>query len=217
MRFSNHAPLADYFDELLRSTTNLSYTLIGKSTSPNPSFDLVWPESNRTRPPIESPSSASDFKNVAHETFSSLTSTWLGKSRSPIRPPSTPTHVPDTSLLPILQMGSFQINQETSLVVPRIIQLGNALASAPGGLETTLDWTSGYFSILREYKIRVLETRAKVQIVAAAPEVRAPRLRLCRGTSDIVTDAAVEWLLSVCRRLKVHPSGVHIPRKAVLR
>lgn len=68
-------------------------------------------------------------------------------------------------------MGLFNINQETSLVVPQIIQLGNTLASAPGGARTMLDWTSGYFSMLREYKEKVLATRTKVRVIAAAPEV----------------------------------------------
>lgn len=69
-------------------------------------------------------------------------------------------------------MGLFDITQETDVVVPSVFQTANSLATAPGGAKTTIDWTSGYFSVQEGYKERVLDSRATVRIVTASPEVR---------------------------------------------
>jgi CDP-diacylglycerol--glycerol-3-phosphate 3-phosphatidyltransferase len=68
-------------------------------------------------------------------------------------------------------MFPFSQTQETSLIVPSIFQTANSLATAPGGGETTIDWTSGYFGLRKEYKELVLGCKAKVRIVSASPEV----------------------------------------------
>ncbi|GAA5910576.1 CDP-diacylglycerol--glycerol-3-phosphate 3-phosphatidyltransferase [Sporobolomyces salmoneus] len=85
--------------------------------------------------------------------------------------PSYPLQSPyDTTLRPVLQMYPFQQTQETSLVVPSIFKTANMLATAPGGGETKIDWTSGYFGLRKEYKELVLGCKAKVGIVSASPE-----------------------------------------------
>lgn len=68
-------------------------------------------------------------------------------------------------------MGPLAIRQETELVVPAIFKTGNYLATAPGGFNTTIDWTSGYFSVQPAYREHVLNSRALVRIVTASPEV----------------------------------------------
>lgn len=68
-------------------------------------------------------------------------------------------------------MGTFNITQETDLVVPNIFRMANSLATAPGGWKTTVDWTSGYFSVQERYREFVLDAKANVRIMAASPEV----------------------------------------------
>lgn len=73
-------------------------------------------------------------------------------------------------------MFPFSLAHETDLVVPEIFKTANALATAPGGGETTVDWTSGYFGLRDGYKKLVLGSKAKIQIVSASPEVTSPPL-----------------------------------------
>lgn len=112
-------------------------------------------------------------------------------------------------------MGPFDIAQETDVVVPSVFQTANSLATAPGGANTTIDWTSGYFSVQEGYKERVLDSRATVRIVTASPEVGLVRC-LCRWRS-LTLDLLGERLLRISWRIQVHSSGVHLPPEAVLR
>lgn len=68
-------------------------------------------------------------------------------------------------------MGPFNISQETDTAVPAIFRAANSLATAPGGSRTTIDWTSGYFSVQEAYLERVLDSKALVRIITASPEV----------------------------------------------
>lgn len=180
MQFTNHQPLADYFDALLQTVASHSFLVSATdSTVQHPPLTITWPSSNRSSSPIDSTSPISEFKAIAHDSFDSLTRTWNAKpahhlcSALPAPSPSSSlaSQVYDTSIRPVLQMGPFSISQETDLVVPTIFRTGNSLATAPGGAGTTIDWTSGYFSVQEAYRERVLDSRAIVRIVAASPEV----------------------------------------------
>ncbi|GAA5860274.1 hypothetical protein JCM8547_003449 [Rhodosporidiobolus lusitaniae] len=141
-----------------------------------------------------------ELKQHAHEALTAFTSSWHSRSPHSLAsslppfpsppsssssssslsppPPSAALRNPrlpflshfDTSLRPVLQMGPFSISHETDLVVPEIFRAANALATAPGGRNTTLDWTSGYFSLREDYKKLVLDCAANVRIVSASPE-----------------------------------------------
>ncbi|GAA6064114.1 hypothetical protein JCM10212_002491, partial [Sporobolomyces blumeae] len=147
-----------------------------------------WTRLASPLPPFSTTSTttSSDSRSpIPHEAPSTTTTTTTPSSPDPSNPASLRANPPspirsrstrslyqsyDTSLTPLLQMAPFSISHETSLVVPSIFRCANQLATAPGGNETTIDWTSGYFGLRRSYKELVLETKAKIRIVSASPE-----------------------------------------------
>ncbi|GAA5956397.1 hypothetical protein JCM3765_005650 [Sporobolomyces pararoseus] len=188
IEFNNHPPLADFFSSLVDITSAYSYQVTATDTSSShPAINLSWPNSNPFPcAPFSKPHLIPSYINSASETYDSLLSEWVSKpwqslasplppfdssSRSSSTPPpstiasyhpSYPLPTPyDTTLRPVLQMFPFSQNQETSLIVPSIFKTANALATAPGGGETTIDWTSGYFGLRKEYKELVLGCKAK--------------------------------------------------------
>ena len=177
IEFKNHPALADYWHSLLRTVGSYSFRALATDTSTaHPPLNIIWPTSNPCPSFLDTPASIPELKAHAHESFNALTSEWAARPierlASPL-PPSTPysalSH--DTSLRPLLQMGTFDVTQETDLVIPSIFRMANSLATAPGGAKTTVDWTSGYFSVQERYKELVLAAKANVQLVAASPEV----------------------------------------------
>ncbi|GAA5841699.1 hypothetical protein JCM11251_007059 [Rhodosporidiobolus azoricus] len=195
--FRNHSPLADYFSSLVSLISRVSFraTATDTTSTNNPALTISWPEDNLIRQnPFDTPrTSIPALRDAAHDALETLTRTWQRKAprelasslppfpsspKSASFPPSPGANNPrapflshfDTSLRPVLQMGPFSITQETDLVVPEIFRAANALATAPGGGNTTLDWTSGYFGLREDYKRLVLECRAGVRIVSASPE-----------------------------------------------
>lgn len=177
MEFLAHPPLANYFHNLLKTVASYSYRALASDTStPHPQMNIVWPDNNPAASPIDTPALIPDLKLSAHESFTTLTRHWasqpLSSLSAPLPPSNTPHNAFDTSVRPVLQMGPFNISQETDIVVPAIFRTANSLATAPGGSLTTIDWTSGYFSVQERYKELVLDSKANVRIVAASPEVR---------------------------------------------
>ncbi|KDE02390.1 hypothetical protein MVLG_07049 [Microbotryum lychnidis-dioicae p1A1 Lamole] len=191
MEFSSHAPLADYFSSLLERISSFSYlaTAIDKSTQ-HPALDIRWPNSNIGSSPIESaPSFSEDLKLAAGNLVNTLTKQWASRSPSDRAGSSSSRIVPpfDTSVRPVIQMGLFYVKQETDTAVPSIFKTANALATAPGGAATTLNWTSGYFSVHERYKAMVLSSKAGVRIVAASP--KANGFHNSRGVSKYIPPA----------------------------
>lgn len=177
IEFLSNPPLANYFTHLLRTISSYSFRVTATdTTSLNPSISISWPDSNAAPSPLAPSTLIPDFKAAAHDALASLTKHWAAKSIEALSSTLPPSHaasrVFDTSLRPVLQMGPFSIDQETALVVPAVFRTANSLATAPGGAKTTIDWTSGYFSVQPAYKEKVLDSRASVRIVTASPEVR---------------------------------------------
>lgn len=184
IEFRCHAPLADYFASLLEKASSYSFrALATDTTTEHPAMDIVWPDTNPCTSFLDKPSKIPAFKAQAHDAFTELTIRWARKPLSALSsalPPSSssrakdrPRH--DTSLRPVLQMGPFDITQETELALPSIFETANCLATAPGGAETKIDWTSGYFSVQERYKDMALSSKARVRMVSASPEVRCPK------------------------------------------
>ncbi|GAA5923723.1 CDP-diacylglycerol--glycerol-3-phosphate 3-phosphatidyltransferase [Sporobolomyces koalae] len=194
IEFNQHPPLADFFHSLVNVTSSYSFRVIASDTSTaHPAISLTWPESNPFPcAPFSKSRLVPAFSHSAAEAFTNLVSHWRLKPwkslASPLPPfpnapipnfppstatsyhPSFPPPPYDTTLRPVLQMFPFGVRDETELVVPEIFKLANALATAPGGGETKIDWTSGYFGLREDYKRLVLESKAKVRIVSASPE-----------------------------------------------
>lgn len=172
-----HPALSDYFQELLDTTAKYSYRVTASDASTQyPSIDIRWPDDNATAEPLRG-NGHLDLKASASGAFEALTRSWATRKAerlcAPI--PAGAERVYDTSLRPVLQMGPFSIAQETDIVVPTIFRTGNSLATAPGGQDTTIDWTSGYFSVQPRYRQLVLDSKSAVRIVTAHPEVRLRR------------------------------------------
>ncbi|BGP12216.1 hypothetical protein JCM10213_007472 [Rhodosporidiobolus nylandii] len=217
--FSAHAPLADYFSSLLSLISRFSYRVTARDTStPHPAIDISWPREGGgggggnalPEDPFEAgggEGGVGEMKQRGKEEIEALTRLWarkgpreLSSSLPPFASSSSSAAAPftssspasswfDTSLRPVLQMAPFSITQETSLVVPEIFRAANALATAPGGRNTVLDWTSGYFGLKEggEYERLVLECRAGVRIVSASPEANG--FHLSRGVSRFIPPA----------------------------
>ncbi|KAL8279179.1 hypothetical protein RQP46_008435 [Phenoliferia psychrophenolica] len=192
IEFLSNPPLADYFSSLLSTIASFSFLVTASDTSTkHPALSITWPEANAAPSPLASSTSIEAYKETAHEAFTSLTSHWASKPPTSLQSvlPWSP-HEPkvfDTLLRPVLQMGPFNIKQETDLVVPSIFRAGNSLATAPGGSRTKIDWTSGYFSVQPSYREKVLDSRAAVRIVAASPEANG--FLNSRGVSKYIPPA----------------------------
>ncbi|KAH9819676.1 hypothetical protein DFH28DRAFT_1080257 [Melampsora americana] len=165
IKISNHRLLADYFDELCTTTAQLSYRLDSKSTSTH--LSISWPDHNGLQPPDRSRSASTEFKCAGRDKYRTLTEKWQTLSSTSQASDAQDSEI---SLFPVLQMGPFEMRQETEVVVPQLIDLGTTLESSNDKCKVRLDWTSGYFSILREYKRIVLESNLNVHITAASPQ-----------------------------------------------
>ena len=145
--------LADYFHTFLQTAASFSYSLNSSSTPSSLSFS--WPASNNCPPPLEDPVG---FRTSASSLVQIFATSWAKKSAEIV--PSSST----TTIQPFFQMGPLGVQQETRIVVP-------ALLNAADDPDSTLDWTSGYFSLDRSNIARLLASKARVRVVCAAPEV----------------------------------------------
>jgi CDP-diacylglycerol--glycerol-3-phosphate 3-phosphatidyltransferase len=134
--------------------------------------------------PVDDPSA---FRQHAGEVLNSFSRSWSSRPPRELSSHSGPPHHLDTSLRPFLQMGPFGVRQESDLVVPAVIRAANEMATSPGGIRTTIDWTSGYFSLEDEYKRRLLDSRAHVRVVCASPDANG--FLNSRGVSKYIPPA----------------------------
>ncbi|GAA5882780.1 hypothetical protein JCM16303_002453 [Sporobolomyces ruberrimus] len=218
IEFNHHPPLADFFSSLVSLTSSYSFRVTATdTTTPHPAITLSWPPSNPFPcEPFSKPSLIPSYINSATEAYDQFLLEWTSKPwqslasplppfpNTPIPPlkapapstitsyhPSFPPPPYDTTLRPILQLSTFGQRQETELVVPEIFKCANSLATAPGGGETRVDWTSGYFGLRRDYKRLVLESKAKVGIVSASPEANG--FFGSRGVSKYIPPAYTQF------------------------
>ncbi|GAA5891952.1 hypothetical protein JCM8208_002949 [Rhodotorula glutinis] len=214
--FEDHAPLANFFDSLVSTVGSYSFRATASDTSsPTPTPTISWPATNAVSDDpfaARRPGAAlADLRAHAHDALSTLLRTWHALSPSARaaslapsllsteRPFSRRTQRPsapgaahlhpafDTLLRPVLQMAPFSLSHETDKVVPGVFRAANALATAPGGQGTTLDWTSGYFGLREDYRRLAIECDARVRIVSAAPEANG--FHNSRGVSRFIPPA----------------------------
>ncbi|KAK4331958.1 CDP-diacylglycerol--glycerol-3-phosphate 3-phosphatidyltransferase [Rhodotorula toruloides] len=192
--FESNPSLADFFDSLLMLTSSYSFRVTASDTSSaTPTINISWPDSNAIpSDPFENTpaSSIPQLRAHAHDALQDMLQRWYRRGPaqlasplpativSPLAKPNGNSRIPasrtpspyDTFLRPVLQMGPFSLSYETNIVVPSIFRTANALATAPGGSQTMLDWTSGYFGLREDYKRLALDCKAQVRIVSASPE-----------------------------------------------
>ncbi|KAI7933686.1 hypothetical protein MJO28_017517 [Puccinia striiformis f. sp. tritici] len=164
--------LSEYLSELIEITSSISYRLIeGKGEE----LEIIWPDSNPCQPPISSRSASQQFKKIANLLYTEFTDRWRAKSLSLIGDHNhLHPRIPSVSIFPTLQMSPFKIHHETHLMIPQLINFVNRPLSShnhsPPKSKIVLNWTSGYFSLLREYKKSMLESNGLVQIITASPQ-----------------------------------------------
>lgn len=195
--FRNHAPFADYLHELVSLFGKLSYSIKGRSSGGGgDNFDLVWKDEGG-KPDAEPIHDPRRFTEAAKERLNEFMSQWMSRSTSSLSPhqPSNDasSNALDTIIQPFLQMGQFDIKQETDMVIPAIL---NEIEDNPN---IRLDWTSGYFSLRAPYKDGLLQAKGPVHIVCASPQVSFFLLHMCRLRCANVERCFClgKWILSI--------------------
>lgn len=148
-----------------------------------------------------------NWTELATEKIQKFTNRWCERTRpgTPrIRRHAAPENA-DATIVPLLQMGPLQIQQETA-IIPIILEYLRALqphgalpAEGAAVPHTTVDITSGYFSLSGEYKSLVLSERLPrrktedgripvvFRLVAAAPESNG--FYGSKGVTRLIPDA----------------------------
>lgn len=220
--FKNHSPFADYLHEFVKLFGKLSYTIKGRSfalSNSGDSFDLEWKGSMESGKPDSEPvHDPRGYTDAAKQRINTFMSQWSTRPTSTLTPhlstsETTSSTSLDTTIQPFLQMGQFDIKQETDIVIPALLQ------EIQGDPKLRLDWTSGYFSLRNSYKDGLLQASGPVHIVCASPQVNFP-IPFCFLTSRKVTDVSAittgERILSISWFLKVYTTSVHIFRISIL-
>jgi hypothetical protein len=177
VKLTGQEELSEYLYELIELTSSISYQLeAGEDEGHGKnSLKIVWPETNASRPPIDSRHASQKFKTIANQLYQDLTDRWrrklLAHTDNQMHSP-----IPRVSIFPTLQISPFKIHHETGLMIPKLIRLVHQLSNSPLShshmvQKTMLNWTSGYFSLLREYKSQMLSSNAHVEIITASPQV----------------------------------------------
>ncbi|WAR54564.1 hypothetical protein PtB15_4B181 [Puccinia triticina] len=179
VKLSEQDELSEYLSELIELTSSISYRLEADELAEDGRPDglrIVWPETNASRPPIDSRRASREFKKIAHQMYSGFTDRWRQKLLLIAQSTEQADHTqPHVSIFPTLQMSPFKIRHETALMIPKLIDFVDQLSSTPEHHslvheKTVLNWTSGYFSLLREYKSQMLSSNAHVEIITASPQ-----------------------------------------------
>jgi hypothetical protein len=175
--------------EFVKIFCGLSYTVKGRTSaiSDSDNLDIVLDKERSAPEPTKDPR---EYTSAAKEALSAFMATWqrkapssgaLSSHLSPSDSSSTSTSSFDTTIQPFLQMGQFDIKQETDMVIPAILK------QVQQRNDTRLDWTSGYFSVRKPYKDGLLEANGPVHVVCASPEVSPTYTSMWKGGEGMTT------------------------------
>ncbi|KAA1075215.1 CDP-diacylglycerol--glycerol-3-phosphate 3-phosphatidyltransferase [Puccinia graminis f. sp. tritici] len=187
IKLTGQEHLSEYLYELIELTSRISYRMEEEVSSEEDCVEglkIAWPSTNVCQPPIGSRRASQQFKTTAHQLYTGFTERWrLKLGRLDQTNKQSDQLLPQASIFPTLQISPFKINHETALVIPKLINLVHQLSPPPPPLhlralhpltpvheKTVLNWTSGYFSLLREYKTHMLSSNAHVEIITASPQ-----------------------------------------------
>ena len=208
-----HAPLAEYFLELIRRFASVSYRLRGYSNSSGPNaLNISWQDSSpmHVEPTVDSQAFTAQVKASLDEFCSKYARSSPASLACPRYPVSDSSGF-DTILQPFLQMGPFGIMQETQNVVPTLLD------EAGKDANIHLDWTSGYFSVRKPYREGLLNSNGSLRIVCASPQVgvrRSSKLSLSRANKSDRRTGFISLLASLNTYLQPIPiSNICFGRK----
>lgn len=161
-----HPRFADYAQSVVLVGQSTSFALQPAATtaSDSQSFTLEWPKEEGL--PVPTGRESVVYKARARESWRSMQAHWTGHEHQHASVGQHQVDDEDVEIRPFLQMGVLGIREETDLVVPYLLRLGEA-----EGVKT-LDMTSGYFSLDAENQLRVLNSpAAKTSVICASPLV----------------------------------------------
>jgi CDP-diacylglycerol---glycerol-3-phosphate 3-phosphatidyltransferase len=173
VHFKQHAALANYCFDFLKTTSAVSYRLLpANSQSQSKSslhsyvqedYAIVWPD-QETHP--------HHINDKYRQALIELQS--KAKAASVPSDSTDPNKNPDHALLfPVIQAGQFNIREEQEMFELLFHHLRrNATSGSVPGTRPLLDLTSGYFGLSSKYQDLVLGCpEVDVRIVAASPKV----------------------------------------------
>lgn len=197
----NHKDIADYLCSLTHVVGQFSFKLESMPHGPgsdaeqaSPNWELIWDGGNGCFSPSQGqehfkPYTETGWTEGAAKSLEDFTRRWHDRAPLPGSEASSNGETADTMLLPLLQMGPFNIKQETR-AIPQILNLGLG-APAEQAKPPILALTSGYFSLYKPYKALLLRANAVrtaiVKIICAAPEANG--FFQSRGVSGWIPEA----------------------------
>jgi len=197
----NHKDIADYLCSLTHVVGQFSLKLESIPHGPgsdaeqaSSNWKLIWDGGNGCLSPSQgqehvTPYTETGWTEPATKSLEDFTRRWHDRAPPPESEANSSGETADTMLVPLLQMGPFNIKQETR-AVPQILNLG---LDAPAGQAKPpiLALTSGYFSLYKPYKALLLRANAVrtaiVKIICAAPEANG--FFQSRGVSGWIPEA----------------------------
>lgn len=153
MIFERHQKLSSYYHELLNVVGSLSYQLIPRKDG----YSLQL--SDGTADPVRD---SARFKAQARDRLFAFINRHLEDVTEEEEDDA------DTAVLPVIQMGPFNIRQDEQMTLQL---LSIAHRAGQRGQRWMIDLTSGYFNFTNQYKSVILHTMARFRFLTAAPEV----------------------------------------------
>ena len=145
--FNNQPHLSTYYHNLLKLVSHCSYQLQESTTQ---SYDLTVAQDMPD--PVKESRKYKRQVNSLLQDFISNQPTLLSTDEKD-----------DTAVLPVIQMGPFNIRQDERLTL-ELLNIANKEK------DWTIDLISGYFNFTDKYKTFILGTKAKFQFLTASPE-----------------------------------------------
>ncbi|CAG8740510.1 4205_t:CDS:2, partial [Acaulospora morrowiae] len=193
MLFKNAPGITNYFADLLRTVSTFSYTLkpaeeFAKHDKP---YELVL--SQFPDPITESHL----FRKFASSTVKEFVSKWTNdcelQARHQIIQQQKNSGVQtneqnvnlDTVILPIIQMGPFSIRQDESTTLSILETIAKENDNEEGQYGRVF-FASGYFNFTQKFKDKILNTKAKFNVLAASPEANG--FYYSKGISKYIPD-----------------------------
>ena len=211
-----HSAFTNYLQRLLSLVAEHSYKLsaVAASTPSSPTSAADTEEAASPSSEINSPTnSAYTLDWPATDSLSqSAKAAWAQKAGEQMHAFTAQTHLEtamtqeeqgesDTTIVPLLQMGPYRVQHETS-AVPRLFSfLDGGASRTSASSPPLLDLTSGYFSLYAPYKALILACRnVAVRIITAAPQSNG--FFMSRGISGYVADAYTRMQIKFWEELK---------------
>ncbi|ORZ03397.1 hypothetical protein BCR43DRAFT_483288 [Syncephalastrum racemosum] len=158
--FDKQPDITNYYHGLFNVVRRFSYQLyqaqsqkVSDEKTLHPGYTLAM------LPGVHDPVRHSrQFRAQARENLLSFIARNTNHERTNVRPEE------DTVVLPVIQMGPFNIRQD-ELMTLKLLDMANRATE-----QWTIDLTSGYFNFTDKYKAWILRTKAAFRFLTAAPE-----------------------------------------------